>query len=240
MFSPAMTTQRSMYYNFVRIHKTLRTTPAMAAKVTDRLWEIGDIVDVLRLGRPYRKMTSTTLSSTPIAVLITALSIFPGYAAQCGGESYQLKEPTLCSKLFEFAGRCGRGNYPLPDWTPDVAFAVGPWERVPIRIFAISADTIVRATWRAVIARMFLGNSFNADPMTPYVYASGGIMDLSGRVAVSVHAEQHYPIGMQLPGAGPVPLSPHLDVHLICEPNDAPYYGSMTVWYSLDEPPQSK
>jgi len=25
------------YYNFVRIHKTLRTTPAMAAGVTDRL-----------------------------------------------------------------------------------------------------------------------------------------------------------------------------------------------------------
>ncbi len=37
----------AMYYNFVRIHKTLRTTPAMAAKVTKRLWEIGDIVDVL-------------------------------------------------------------------------------------------------------------------------------------------------------------------------------------------------
>lgn len=33
-----------MYYNFVRIHKTLRVTPAMAAGVTDRLWEIGDIV----------------------------------------------------------------------------------------------------------------------------------------------------------------------------------------------------
>jgi IS1 family transposase len=37
----------AMYYNFVRIHKTLRITPAMAAKVTDRLWEIGDVVDVL-------------------------------------------------------------------------------------------------------------------------------------------------------------------------------------------------
>src|SRR5205807_367352 len=35
------------YYNFVRIHKTLRVTPAMAARVTDRLWEIGDIVKVL-------------------------------------------------------------------------------------------------------------------------------------------------------------------------------------------------
>jgi hypothetical protein len=37
----------AMYYNFVRIHKTLRTTPAMAAKVAKRLWEIGDIVNVL-------------------------------------------------------------------------------------------------------------------------------------------------------------------------------------------------
>lgn len=33
-----------MYYNFVRVHKTLRMSPAMAAGVSDRLWEIGDIV----------------------------------------------------------------------------------------------------------------------------------------------------------------------------------------------------
>ena len=33
-----------VFYNFVRIHKTLRMTPAMAAGVTDRLWEIEDIV----------------------------------------------------------------------------------------------------------------------------------------------------------------------------------------------------
>jgi hypothetical protein len=36
-----------MFYNFVRIHQTLRITPAMAAGVTDRLWEIGDIVAVI-------------------------------------------------------------------------------------------------------------------------------------------------------------------------------------------------
>jgi IS1 family transposase len=36
-----------MYYNFVRIHSALRMTPAMAAGVTKRLWEVGDIVDVL-------------------------------------------------------------------------------------------------------------------------------------------------------------------------------------------------
>src|SRR6266545_4935143 len=37
----------AMYYNFVRIHKTLRTTPAMAAGVSKRLWEISDIVNVI-------------------------------------------------------------------------------------------------------------------------------------------------------------------------------------------------
>src|SRR5712671_2084988 len=36
-----------MYYNFVRIHKTLRMTPAMAASVTSRLWEMSDVVEVL-------------------------------------------------------------------------------------------------------------------------------------------------------------------------------------------------
>jgi hypothetical protein len=37
----------AMYYNFVRVHKTLRMTPAMAANVTNRLWEMSDLVDVL-------------------------------------------------------------------------------------------------------------------------------------------------------------------------------------------------
>jgi hypothetical protein len=36
-----------LYYNFVRIHKTLKVTPAMAAAVTDRLWEVGDMVNAL-------------------------------------------------------------------------------------------------------------------------------------------------------------------------------------------------
>jgi IS1 family transposase len=32
-----------MHYNFVRIHQTLRCTPAMEAKVTDRLWSLDDM-----------------------------------------------------------------------------------------------------------------------------------------------------------------------------------------------------
>jgi len=36
-----------MHYNFVRIHQSLRCTPAMAAGVSDHLWEIEDIVKLL-------------------------------------------------------------------------------------------------------------------------------------------------------------------------------------------------
>jgi IS1 family transposase len=36
-----------MYYNFVRVHQTIRRTPAMAAGVTDRLWSMMDLVDLI-------------------------------------------------------------------------------------------------------------------------------------------------------------------------------------------------
>lgn len=32
-----------VFYNFVRIHKTLKVSPAMAAGITERLWDLGDI-----------------------------------------------------------------------------------------------------------------------------------------------------------------------------------------------------
>lgn len=37
----------ALYYfscNFIKIHGTLRTSPAMAAGVTNRLWEVSDLV----------------------------------------------------------------------------------------------------------------------------------------------------------------------------------------------------
>jgi IS1 family transposase len=54
-----------MYYNFVRIHSKLRMTPAMAAGVSDRLWEIGDIVALVEAAEeapakrgPYKKRSA--------------------------------------------------------------------------------------------------------------------------------------------------------------------------------------
>ncbi|HVB35015.1 MAG TPA: IS1 family transposase [Patescibacteria group bacterium] len=36
-----------MYYNFCRIHQTLRVTPAMEAGVTNRVWELRDVVELV-------------------------------------------------------------------------------------------------------------------------------------------------------------------------------------------------
>ena len=36
-----------MHYNFVRIHQSLRITPAMAAGVTNKLWSLTDMVRVI-------------------------------------------------------------------------------------------------------------------------------------------------------------------------------------------------
>lgn len=33
-----------MFYNFARVHKTLRVSPAQAAGITDKLWSVEDIV----------------------------------------------------------------------------------------------------------------------------------------------------------------------------------------------------
>jgi len=51
-----------MHYNFVRIHQTTRVTPAMAAGVTKRLWEMSDLVAIVEAAEevpkargPYKK-----------------------------------------------------------------------------------------------------------------------------------------------------------------------------------------
>ena len=36
-----------MHYNFVRINQTLKIMPSMAAGITDKLWEMSDMVKVL-------------------------------------------------------------------------------------------------------------------------------------------------------------------------------------------------
>jgi hypothetical protein len=71
-----------MYYNFARIHQTLRISPAMAAGLTDRFWSVEVIVALVEAGscsgaqgarplqkapRPYRIDSARLISceSTP-------------------------------------------------------------------------------------------------------------------------------------------------------------------------------
>jgi IS1 family transposase len=37
-----------MHYNFCRIHRALRVTPAMQAGITDHLWSLGDLIGLLK------------------------------------------------------------------------------------------------------------------------------------------------------------------------------------------------
>ena len=64
-----------MHYNFCRIHKSLRATPAMAAGVTDRLWTVEDIAEIVKAtapkpGRPktYKKRTAGISKALPEAL----------------------------------------------------------------------------------------------------------------------------------------------------------------------------
>ena len=46
-----------MFYNFVRIHQTLKMTPAMAAGVTTKLWEVSDIVAMVEAWEANQETT---------------------------------------------------------------------------------------------------------------------------------------------------------------------------------------
>ena len=47
-----------VYYNFIRIHKTLRVTPAIAAGITDKLWSWEDVIAMIDAAGPPKKRGS--------------------------------------------------------------------------------------------------------------------------------------------------------------------------------------
>jgi len=56
---------RYMHYNFVRIHKTLRVTPAMAAGVSDKLWTVEDIANMVDAAAPTSGRPKTCKKREP-------------------------------------------------------------------------------------------------------------------------------------------------------------------------------
>lgn len=45
-----------MHYNFVRVHQTLKTTPAVVAGIADRAWTVEDMIALLEPKKPVRKV----------------------------------------------------------------------------------------------------------------------------------------------------------------------------------------
>ena len=45
----------TVWYNWVRIHKTLRVTPAMQAGLTDHLWDMTTIVELIDQAETARR-----------------------------------------------------------------------------------------------------------------------------------------------------------------------------------------
>jgi hypothetical protein len=41
-----------VWYNFVKVHKSIRMAPAMAAGITDKLWSVEDIVGLVDAAEP--------------------------------------------------------------------------------------------------------------------------------------------------------------------------------------------
>jgi hypothetical protein len=42
----------TVWYNFVRIHKSLRITPAIAAGLTDRVWDMSEVAELIEAAAP--------------------------------------------------------------------------------------------------------------------------------------------------------------------------------------------
>src|SRR5262249_1366019 len=102
----------ALYYNFVRVHKTLRMTPAMAAGVTKRLWEMSEMQSCALLAES--RIGSPSVSWFLVKVQVLPRKPIPG-----------------CRRCFE-RGRQHVSDAPSqgpngPAWSKNLACAEAPW-----------------------------------------------------------------------------------------------------------------
>jgi IS1 family transposase len=62
-----------MHYNFCRVHKTLRVTPAMEAGLTDHVWSIGELCALMQ---PKKSTLSIARKATEKSMILKALEKF--------------------------------------------------------------------------------------------------------------------------------------------------------------------
>jgi hypothetical protein len=68
-----------MFYNFCRIHKTLKVAPAMAAGVTDKLWRMEDIVALIDARDERAKDSKVIFRWLPKRALALRASVSASY-----------------------------------------------------------------------------------------------------------------------------------------------------------------
>ena len=77
-----------------RIHNSLRVTPAMEAGVTDRLWEISDIVDLIEAAAP-KPGPARPIQEARREIRYFKLTHYPGRGRVSNSNSYYLTKQTL-------------------------------------------------------------------------------------------------------------------------------------------------
>ena len=101
-----------MYYNFVKIHKTLKCTPTMAAGVTPKLWEMKNVVAMIEAEEANASKNADLIGKSKMIVLgAFVIGLF--------GWSYFLALPLSIFAVGEFHMWKKEDNAHLKDIKPD-------------------------------------------------------------------------------------------------------------------------
>jgi hypothetical protein len=57
------------FYNLVRVHESLKATPAMALGITERVWSIGDLLDAALATQPVEPVVTAPDRRTRFQVI---------------------------------------------------------------------------------------------------------------------------------------------------------------------------
>jgi IS1 family transposase len=84
----------TFYYNFVRIHQTLKVTPAMAAGVSEKLWEMAAVVELI-------EQWEAANASSAVQFVVRKWGIGGGYYVQVIQRGHEIDNITGFDKEYE-------------------------------------------------------------------------------------------------------------------------------------------
>ena len=131
-----------MYYNFCKIHQTLRVTPAMEAGLCDHVWEISELIGLLAAERgdpgnslaPLGMCAPLTMSPTRIAELIQSPTTVTFPAGICGARNFTSSDGLTVPSMSKYSGRRshtlrGTRERPLRSHNLRICFSLIPIRR---------------------------------------------------------------------------------------------------------------